>query len=465
MPSFRIAYRIGFGVFAVLILHALIFWKERMVMADAACYLFEMIRKQDFAIMHYRFIGGIPQLIPLAASRMHAPLAVVASLYSVAFPLYYLGCYAVCGITFRNYRVALVQLLFAILISTHTQYWMLSELSLGGALLLILFAAITSDRLKPGGGHWVLLLAAVPGLVTVAFSHPLLLFAFFFCVLFLWVAQPSCRKLLLVCSAIYLGALWFKAHFYNEPYEASAIGGMRNFSKLYPHYFGLFSNKQFLMNLAGKWWGISVCSAAIIFIYLRARQWYHLALFVSFSVGYTLLVNVVYPDSYTHELYIENFYLVLGFFIAFPLVWDVWPRLELRRIAGPAFVILCVCCLIRIWMAHRFYTARVAWHRRLEAHCAGHKYILSAALLPADTMLYGWCMPYESWLLSTIERKSTSSLVVHENPGLMPSEGDPNPRIFITAWDYQSYDVLRKPYFIFNDTVNHYVHIWEKSAF
>jgi hypothetical protein len=461
---YKHAYRAGFFVFLALLVHAAVYFKERTVIPDAAIYLFTMVRSHDFAIVHNRYIAVIPELLPWLAIKAGLSLSGIALLYSLSYCAFYFCCYLCCGWMFKNKPLALVLLLYLILFGTHTHYWAISEQSLGMGLVCVSLAA----SLHAYSNKWLAiigrLLAAVC-LVFVAFAHPLLIFAVLFALLFLWKEQTKNRKLLLAWIGFYFIAVAYKFIFYSVPYEANSMLGINNFISLFPDYYNLFSSQRFLQNCVGKYWAIPLSFVAIIITYAYKKQWYRLIIFLSFFLFFLLLVNVSFPDSYVQELYIENLYLNLGWFIALPLVYDVFPFLPIRRVAFPAFSLLVLLCLFRIWEMHHFYTGRVNWERRMVKKSEGQKWILESGKLPQDTMIFNWCIPYEIWLLSTMEQRRTASIVVHESPGLMPGEASDDPRFFMCTTEKFEYHNLSPQYFPFKDTTSVYQHFWEKVEF
>lgn len=73
-----------------------------------------------------------------------------------------------------------------------------------------------------------------------------------------------------------------------------------------------------------------------------------------------------------------------------------------------------------------------------------------------DKMLMSWGSPYEIWLLSTIERDTTYSIVISDDVGAISwgrfySDG------LLTTWGLYHYNELDHRYFKFADSVSTYI--------
>jgi len=86
---------------------------------------------------------------------------------------------------------------------------------------------------------------------------------------------------------------------------------------------------------------------------------------------------------------------------------------------------------------------------------ANQKILTSDNRIANDTILMTWALPYEFWLLSTIETGKTYSFVAGSAANdLLWASGISN--AFITNWGLYSYKELPQRYFNFTDTTSAY---------
>lgn len=448
-------YYLGFTFYACLLILSIVFYKERTVFLDIAFHLFAIITEGDLAIQNFRFGAAATQIFPLVASRLHMPIEAVMLIYSVGFIIYYLLCYILCGLVLKQYKYGLVLLLSSALFATDSFYWMQSELPQGLAFMVVVFAAISSKEIVRVN---LLMLGLIfLGLITIAFFHPTIFIPFIFCILYLF-SRPGLvqdKKLLYGSLFFFIGVLIVKQLFFSTEYDSQAAGGAGKAIQLFPHYFGLESNKVFLKHTLTKYYWIPVSVLALSIIYIVNRLWLPLAIFLSFFFGYLLLVNISYADGKAATFYIENLYLPLGIILALPIVLDIFPLLEKKKWLTPLLAIIILTGILRIYFTHDLYTARLNWERKfLDAH-QSEKLIIEEKLVPMDTLLMSWGSSYEFWLLSTAEKQKTASIIIHAN---IPEVeyGKDSKNSFLTMWGSFPYQNLPAQYFKFTDTISSY---------
>lgn len=447
-------YTAGFLAYGFMLALSVLFYKERMVVPDAAYYLFHIVKDNTFTIQHYRFIAIATEVFPLLARRLELPLQHIALIYSMGFVIYYALCYAVCGML-RQYRIGIALLLFHLLFITHTFYWMLSELILGIDLMMVLLAFIVSTALERA--KWLKYILMLAGIITIAFAHPLLLFPFGFALIFLLLQKEGglkWRQAALI-AIMFIIVVVVKALFFKEEYDSNAMQGIGNFGKLFSDYFSIHSQTAFLKNCLGKYIWIPLSLLAIGVVYIRRRSWSKLALVLVAVIGYVFLVNVSYPDASTREFYIENLYTPLGIFLGLPLVYDVLPALRARRLATAVLAVFAIAACVRIYGAHIIYKERIEWMRAFAVKHENGKYIIDARHAPMDLVWMTWCSPYEFWLLSTIETDKTVSILITDNiKSVLWGKNTPN--AFLPTWGQYYYKDLPAKYFRFTDSTSVY---------
>jgi hypothetical protein len=450
-------FNIGILTYIIFIICAVIFYKERVVLLDAANYMFYFTKSGHFYIEHYRYGTALLQILPLIGIRLGLSLNAIILLYSISFSLYYFICYLLCGYAFKDYRLALSLLLFNILFSTHTFFYMVSELPLAITMLIVLLAYIRS---KEKFGLWQLFIIIVI-LTTVYFLHPLTIFPISFILIYAFLNKNviMTKKSIFIIAALFILIYFIKKKFFTENYDLHSLENLNNISAMFPHYFNIYSNKVFLKNCIDKYYWVPVLSTLICLLYIKTKKWGNLLLFLVTVCGYLLLVNICYPTDYTQQFYIENLYLPIGFFIAIPFVFDVIHRLHEKKLAITLLGIIILTALIRLYTISNIYTTRINWERHFLTAHLNEKLLIKETPQHVKTLLMTWGTPFEFWLLSTTEYGKTASIMINDEPWNMQFVLQTKNE-FVTTWGHRfPYSTLPKRYFLFTDTISAYKQI------
>jgi fumarate reductase subunit D len=453
-PDYKKLFLLGLIAYPLLLLLSLVFYQERTIFTDIAFHLFFMAKDQEFAIQNYRFGAAVTQLFPLAGFWSGASLQTIMLLYSSAFILFNGCCYLFIGFVQRDYRLALVLLCSQLFIAADSFYWIQSELPQGLAMLVISFALL--GRVWKGGMQilWWLLLTL--SLVTTAFCHPLLVFPFSFLVVFFWLdSQDYSRKNLVIASAIYLAAWVTKAVLFRTPYDSGAMGGLNNFRRLWPDYFTIYSNKQFLSDLVHKFFWVLPVLVGAMAVYFRFRRRLKSFFLLAFFIGYLLLINISYPGRDVTAFYIENMYLPLGLFLAAAFVFDILPALKSRSLHLLMVLLVMLTCIPRIYSYHRAYSDRLGELNRLLDKYRNEKVIIDEKDADMSKLMMTWGTSYEFWLLSMTQTGSTASIIISDQAQQLSKSAE-DPRAFMITWNPLSYAELQGKYYVFPDTVTKY---------
>lgn len=456
--TYKKIYIIGVIGYCVLLFLSVLFYKERTFFVDIAFHIFSIITNKGLAIQNFRFGAVFTQLFPLLAVKIGFSLAGVAISYSMGFVLFYFACYIICGLVCKNYRIALVLLLFNTLFVSDTFYWIQSELPQGIAIMLVIFAVAARGKIE--GLNLLRLNVIFAGLFMVAFTHPLIIFPFLYVVIFFLIGKEQVfdRKLLLTMLVFYLLMIGVKNVFFKTEYEKHAMGGAENLIKLFPHYFHLYSNRQFLHNCIRKFCWIPLASLWLIIVYTQKREYAKLSIFLFFILGYLLLINVSYPDNATSPFYIENMYLPLAVFIALPLIYDILPLYRSKMIPITLFAWILITGCIRIYATHALYSERVDWERKFIQANGDKKLLINSKEEPMNILVMTWGTPYEFWLLSTIETGKTASVIINDDPDQLTWALNDKKK-FLTTWGSFDYTSLPSQYFIMKDTTTDYIFV------
>ena len=448
-------YFIGIAAYVIMLILSILFYKERIIFLDTAFSLFHIVKDNSFSIQVYRFGDVFSQLLPVLASNAGLSWNVAIMLYSFGYMLYYFACFFICGSILKRYDFALVVLLLNLLFVSETFYWITSQLPQSIALLMVILAFASEKQLSTAKvSTYFLLLVA---LVTLSFFHPLVVFAMLYSVIFFMKRSElfKDKRLLYVISIVFFSGVLLKAIAFRTPYERHSLSGIKNFIVLFPDYFRLYSNKQFLSNCLSKYYWIPLLFSGIVVLYCMTRKWQQLVIFLVFFLCYLLLTNVSYPGSITNAFYIESIYLPLSIFLALPFVFDLLPVLGKQRLALPVIALIILTGCVRIYSAHTLYTNRLVLERKYLDEYGDKKVIIGAKKSDLDQLLMLWGTPYEFLLLSECERHKPASIIIDEDPAHRPWIVEQK-KFLVVNYNIYPYDKLNAKYFHFTDTTSGY---------
>lgn len=456
LPAYRKIFYFGLIVYAVLLIFSIVFYKERATFTDASYFLYSIVKNSSVTIQNYRFIAVVPQIFPLLAVKMSLSLDAVMLSYSMAFILYYCACYLICGFVLKDYKHAIAILLLNLLFATHTFYWMVSELQLGLAFLILMFAILQHSSVNRS-----LLLSClvfVVGLIVVIFAHPLMIFPVSFTLFFLLLHDRTKhnRLILLIGLITFAVVYWVKSRYYTSPDDAARLDVKNVLLDRYHNVFDIQKVKLFIKKFIWIYYWLPICGGLMFIYYLLRQYWLKMLLFTGYVVGFTLLIYIMYYNDYTPDFYIENLYLPAAFFVLLPLVHDGIPWLSGRKLAGAFLALVFVTGLIRIYFAHRSYTDRLVWQEEFLKQNIDRKLLLAESMVPMDKLIFSWASPYDFWLLSTSVYHKTASIMVSDKIESVRFAAMFDRNSFITQWGAIPYDSLPPRYFILKDTFTTY---------
>ncbi len=455
----RATLTLGMAAYLLLLALALLFYAERTVFADIAFHSVMLLKTKALFVQNGRFVAAFTQAFPLAAQGLHFSLKGVLMAYSSSFVVLPAASFLACVAWLKDWKMGLVMLLLSTLMVKDSFYWIQSELPQGMAFLVLVLALVRRSSTEDGfDKSWVLGLVFLLWVV-VAFAHPMLAFATFFALVFFLEKSsepsPKLQKTLLASAVFMLGFLIIKNKLLGTAeYDAEAMSRVKNLKTLFPHYFEIGSNLDFLRWCVTDYWLLTLSFIGVNVVYFRQKNWRKGLFFNASFFGYLLLVNVSIPDGY-HQFYMENLYLPLAFMTILPLVFDVFPIFEKEgKYSKWALSALALCLALRvasIGLAHQPWTKRLQWESKLMAENPG-KLLLQETPEQMKVLLMSWGSSFEFMLLSSLENpKDTRLITIDEDPSRL-SWATNKPRSVITEWYVWDFDELPHRYFNPQDT-------------
>jgi hypothetical protein len=437
----------GIGVYLVLFIYAVLFYKERTLFCDAAYYLYNIVKDDTFFIQHQRFGGVFGQFLAVIAGRLGMSVSVIAMGYSLSFIAFHCVIYLITGFVLKDYRWSLMILLGLTLYLSDLFFAPQTELALGFTFFCLYMALLQKSR--DPGYQALIVVGCIPFIV---FFHPLMLFITAYAICFFCLCSDIFTKRQLRLTGIsFIIVLAIKLIFFRDKYEGETTG-LGYFIKLFPDYYTPALHK-FLVNCLSKYCWLTIIFVITIWHYYRHKAWEKLILITAVALGYVMLVHISHPLDEGLDFYMENLYVPFVIFIGLPFVFDVMPALRIHQ--GVLIGAILLTGLVRIYITHDRYTDRLNWQREYLAQHGHQKLLVKSAMVPRDTLMLTWASPYEFCLLSTIESGYTASINFHDDPAIFNGLLN-DPKIFIHAWAGTPYSDLPADRFKFRDTIAPY---------
>jgi hypothetical protein len=441
--------RLGIVIYTALIFLSIFYYLERTVFVDISFHLFSLITTETWAIQNFRFGALFTQALPLLGIKLGLSLKALAILYSISFPVLYMGIFLVVVRYLHQPRLGLVLLGYNTLMVTDTFYWIQSELSQGVAFLILYLALLFRQHDQAtfqSNPVWQIIHPIL--LFILVFFHPLIIFVYAFLGSYFWISRTIDRHILTI-SGVAFGSMYaIKLLFFKTAYDSKSMEGVRNIIQFFPDYMDIPTMRAFVGDLVHDYYLLLLGLLVILIWGIIRGRWLILFLVVGCFLGYALLVNCSYPED-TVKFYRENLHLPLAVFVLAPLLFQVLPE-RVPHAIWLTLVLIGLIRLVHIQHAHAPYTERLDWMRSFLRDHPGQKLIVDDHSLPLETLMMTWATPYEFWLLSTLETGQTASIMLTDKPQEVKWAID-MPDHFIAKWGAFPYGDLPDRYFHFND--------------
>lgn len=413
----RIYFAIGGICFLLLMILAVIYFKERTAFCDTAFQLVYLLVKQKTIVMPVRMGAAISQLIPLAAIGLHGDLRTVMVVHSLSTLLLYLalflGAYSMSKKTF----LFLMILLSLTLIANEVFYWTVSDVQLGLIWLsfysVFLFEDIGRDRLWAWPIHFAFIL-------WIQIFHLLLFLPILFLVFYYYDSRSKLfSKQFLIHFTICLLSFFIRYRVaQGNWYERQKINIWSSMQDQLPHLFWLDS-AHMLFNKMSVYWIYFLTLAISIGWLAYAKKYLASFTVAAVSVGHWLLVVVTDPND--SGFYLENMLLPLGFIAALPIVADILPLYRSKWITTLVLLLLLIR-ISTIYEAHTKYTERLALYQPYIKYVQEKKIngvFVNDLQIDRKKYFMLWGSGYESMLLSSLASPDSCAIVQFDD-GLSP---------------------------------------------
>ena len=316
----------------VLFILSIVTYKERVLFADAAYVVFNIINDQKFCIQESRYGSFITQMFPYFGQKFHLPLRSVLVLYGISFNLFFLAVNATLVLVLKQYRLAILMALYYFLFISESFIW-ISDVPQGVAFMFLLFGVMLYLQNKKAN-IFLFYIAFILLAILTLFTH----FAMIIPLAFLWVYfiiekkyLPFSGKETFILSGLIICIIVFKFLLSGGQHgrEGSQLYWVRHLSiKDIINTFRTSVVKIFFRRCFTNYWlGILVFIVGMATLIKNKEK--KLAVWTLVSVlGYIMIMGLTFTDNNydTRLFHIESEWSGIGIIVATPFVFAFYPN-------------------------------------------------------------------------------------------------------------------------------------------
>lgn len=409
----------------VLLIGAIICYKERMLFSDASLISFLRINF-ELQLPEKRYGAFITQIVPYIAPKLHLSLRTILIAYSASFNLFYLTVTTLLVYKYQQYSMAILMSFYYVLFVSDSWYWTNNEVHQGIAWMFLFFAIAFSMAKKKT--KWFTQIPIFIFLAALAvFTHPLIIISIFALWIFFFIDKTTwyySKQQTVLYSCLLLAIVGIKYYLSREQaydswkmHYATYISFVDIFNAFKGAYAGTFWHDCFF----NYWLSLIIFITGII-ILIKEKKSLILLWTLWFSIGYFIIVCRTFgPDAYDYHnrFYMESEWALLSLFISAPFVFYFLPRLTNIK-ASLLLVAIFATRIIYIAIAYPLFHQRVEFTENALAQMRKKglaKVILKKDKRIEDKLLTDWALCFESILTSKLhgDKPQLSFLVLPED--------------------------------------------------
>jgi len=451
------------GLFAILLLGAIVFYLERILFLDASFILFRIVNMDMLQIQEYRYGSFITQGVPWIAAKLHLPLNVIVLLYSISFNLFYFIVAGLLVFKFRETALGILMAFYYTLFVSDTYFWTNNEVHQGIAWMFLFFGTMLMLGKKKISTWSVLPIFCILSFLAI-FTHPLVAFPCWF----LWFFFGSRKdwpygRIWSVAFTIILIVITYKkftlstdnaVSFYDSEKlkEATDI----SFRKVIDTFTSPMA-KEVIKRSLWNYWIIPLLFVAGAISAFRLKKYWHLMLTAGFCLAYFVVVCITFNTFL--PFYTESEWMPVTIIATALFVYYTFPALKPKL----AVTLLAGIFLIRLgyisFSAQKFVD-RKNWNMATLQKMREQgitKGIVYENEENTKTLLMNWGSPTESMIASALAGDKPQLTFVVGTPENISQRMSEHPDRMISCFDIMAHAYLNKRYFNFDSTSTYQV--------
>jgi hypothetical protein len=404
-------YRItGHLFFLILLVLAGIFYKERILYADSAFYIFKIINFSKFNVEAGRVGALLTQVLPLSAVKLGLPLKSVILSYSLSFPLIYFLVYLISVYLIRNDAGGLVIILVLVLGIRHSFYHTVTETHQGLVYAVLLFAWLDFPINLQKGPVRELIHISVSILIIMLcyFVHPVTIFPVLFIIGYRIIDKNDWRNYRLYALIIFTLLLYSLKFLTTEEqsYEGQIFESFSNITERMGEFFNLYSLKFFMKRLGGMYLFTGIIALIMAAFYIHRKKYLRLAYYIISIAGFFVITVLTYHSG-DSDMAMERAYMPLGIIICIPFIKEVIFGIERYEFLKYVFLVSILAISVAgIYRTGSVYSNRLAYVDELFKYTrqySGRKFIMEKQDVDMTKLYVPWAIGAETLLYSSLD--------------------------------------------------------------
>lgn len=416
---------IGYSLFFLLSLAAIVLFKERVIYVDSAYYAFNLYNEGMPVAEHNRYALYIYQLLPWLMMKLGFSVAMVLRMYSLSHVLVHLIAFVIL-LRLKQPKMALLLLIMQVVGYRECFFLTVNETALAISSTLLFAAYIEhfehhkSSLTKRVLIYLILLLIAL-------FSHPMAMILLPFVLGYHLVryrfAKEKIRSLIppvLVLSVVFL---FRKLVSKESGYEDDLFAQLNHTAQILGNLKDIYSFKFFTGEFKPEAYFFQVyfmpvlATLLVIVLYLRKRQYLQLFYYLLSSLAFWLLIIILFNRGDGNIFMEKNFtpWILVSFYPLKDLLEQDTEKLPWATYFATLFII--VFSLYGVSRVTPMYQKRLYLMDRLicEKNEGHSKLLIQDSTVNHDEWLGIWALPYETILLSAVKKMPIVTAKIYHN--------------------------------------------------
>ena len=407
------AAAVGLAALGILLIGSVVFFRERVLFADSASFMYAIISSGRFGVLSHRYGEYVMQFYPFIAQRLHFPVKAIVIGYSASYNLLYVAVAAILIFWYRQYKLAIVMALYYFLFVSASGITF-NDTSPGIALMSLCFGIVMYYGQKGTNIFLIIVPFLFLAVLTVTLHFVLIM-----PVVFLWVylllehrGWPySTRDTLLLTGLLVLLILvkYIGVSTDNASHDAASLPKITKLSLKDP-FVALDTSVvcTFMYRCVANYWIGTLVFIAGIGSLIAERKMRQAIWALLFALGYMMAMGLTYSTlvEQTALWHIEGEWACIGIIVATPFAFSFLPRLKSSR-AQLAMAAILAIRLVYIGLALPDFSARIDMETKIMDEMK-KKNITKLAIYGTapiyQKLILDWGVTFESLLTSAMNR-------------------------------------------------------------
>lgn len=400
--------------FAVILIFAAVFYKERIFFSDSAFQFFKIVNFEKINIEASRYGAILPQLPVLLAIKLGFNLKHLTILYSLSFILLYYLIFICCVHWFKDLAAGLSIVVVLVLCICQSFFHPVTETHQSLVFCIFFYTILSSRNIKILFVKYLLAIS----LICVAFlTHPVALYTLTFLIGYYAIDRNKLKTpipyfLLLFIVGIAIAKVLLTNH---DSYEGRFFTELLHSPSMILNITNEYATHFFLARVGKLYFWAILLEIILIIVLILNKKWQVLIWQVCCVCFFMLITFLTYHQG-DSDLLMERAFMPLALFVSIPFLKEIMYKKKKIAFLNTALLIaIIVLSLSRIYRQGNIFKNRTAFNQEIlwkTAQLYNRKFIIQQNELGAFTF---WSHSFETLMLSCITNKMPTQTIYASN--------------------------------------------------